>query len=283
MQSYTLQRSIVRCFILRKHGFSTSTKTLSGHSRWSKIKHDKGKEDASKTRVRTTLAKELMTASREFGADPTSNSRLALIIANAKKAGFPKASIAAAIDRGQGKSLSGATLESVIFEALFPPDISILIDCLTDSKARTQQDLREIFRGYGVNFGTTKYLFEKRGRLEFRGGKSPGQDADKYQEEVIDLMIAHEVEDVEFEDPSPDEEESTVIVWMKPEDTTSVRAAVQSQMEGFGYTVARAELVWWPKGELRVGVEEENADKLQEFIGRLEEDPAVQDVYLNAQ
>ena len=89
--------------------FSATTIPLSGHNRWSKIKHDKGKADALKNRQRSIFAQEIATASKLFGPDINSNPKLADLVTKAKKEAFPKASIEAAIARGQGKSLTGAS------------------------------------------------------------------------------------------------------------------------------------------------------------------------------
>ena len=100
--------------------FSATTIPLSGHNRWSKIKHDKGKADALKNRQRSIFAQEIATASKLFGPDINANPKLADLVTKAKKEAFPKASIEAAIARGQGKSLTGASLERLTVEGILP-------------------------------------------------------------------------------------------------------------------------------------------------------------------
>ncbi|TKA71829.1 hypothetical protein B0A49_06172, partial [Cryomyces minteri] len=150
-----------------QHGqrFSTSAPLQSGHSRWSTIKHDKGKNDAIKNKQRSIHAHEISQASKVYGPDPNINPRLAHAIATAKKSGFAKASIEAAIARGQGVSASGAKLESLTIEAILPPSVAVVIDCETDNKLRTLADVRLLIKHYEGNVTPTNYLFAKKGRI----------------------------------------------------------------------------------------------------------------------
>ena len=140
-----------------------------------------------------------------FGPDPKSNPRLALAVSSAKRAGFPKASIETAIARGQGTSASGAALEPLVIEAIFPPSVAAIIDCLTDSKLRTLQDVRLLIKNHEGSVTPTNYLFEKKGRVVFH--KKEGIGADEALEAALEVGALDVVEDEEgkvvmFTEPS---------------------------------------------------------------------------------
>ena len=253
--------------------FATSSTVFSGHNRWSKIKHDKGKVDGAKTKQRSALSKELTIASKrlshpdmfptrlwyansstEHGPDQTANPRLAGLIAAAKKVGFPKASIESAIARGQGQSLSGAALESLTVEVLLPPAIAAIIECQTDSKARTLQDLREVFKDYGATMTPTNYLFERKGRITFEASQDLDEDA--FLEQAIEAGAL----DVERG------EDGLVIVYTKPADLTSVAAAMEPAL---GLKVESSEFIWDPKEDTKVEVDSPaTEEKLTKLISR---------------
>ncbi|MCJ1472999.1 hypothetical protein MMC13_001648, partial [Lambiella insularis] len=236
---------------LAHRNLSTSLALLSGHNRWSKIKHDKGKVDEVKTRQRQSLAQELTQASRASGADPALNNRLAALIATAKKSSFPKASIDAAIARGQGKSTSGNTLENVTVEVMLPHAIAAIIECLTDSKARLLQDLREVFKSYGANMTSTSYLFEKKGKLLLKSLKDLGE------EELLEQAIGAGALDVDTR------EEGSIVVLTEPGDVTAVGCALETAL---GIEVESTGFIWAPKEDAKVEIPSEYTERLTKFI-----------------
>ena len=141
------QQSI--CSSCLSRAFSHSGILTSGHSKWATIKHDKARNDAVKTKQRSTAAKTIADASRNHGPDPRNNPQLAAAIGNAKRSGMQKASIETAVLRGQGKSASGAALESLTIEAVLPP-VALIVECDTDNKARALPEIRSILREYGA-------------------------------------------------------------------------------------------------------------------------------------
>ncbi|MCJ1340273.1 hypothetical protein MMC09_005567 [Bachmanniomyces sp. S44760] len=235
-----------------------SPTVLSGHNRWSKIKHDKGKEDAVRNKQRTILARDIVQASRgilvfeniisgysahcitDFGADPTVNSRLADVITTAKRAGFPKTSIEAAIARGQGVSMNGAALESFHVEAMIPPAIAAIIECQTDSKARTMQDVREILKQHGATITSTSYMFEKRGKIVLALG-------DSSEEAILDHAIEAGALDVEIL-----EEEGEAIIFTNPSQTKAVADAILANTK---LSIKHSDLIWHPKQDTKVEID----------------------------
>jgi transcriptional/translational regulatory protein YebC/TACO1 len=165
------------------------------------------------------------------GAEPSLNPRLGTAIANAKRGGFSKSSIEGAIARGQGRSASGAALETVTMEAIMPP-AAIMIDCETDSKARVLQDLRVIMKKYGAREGPTAYLFEKRGRSIFT--PKDGVGVDEVFDTAIDVMEG---------------EEGRIVVDTIVEDT---KVAEKQIAEGHELEIESSENVWHPNAETQV-------------------------------
>lgn len=263
---------------------STSASLQSGHSRWSTIKHDKAKNDSLKNKQRSVFAHEIANASKcplsteaaawyladsrpVFGPDPNSNPRLVTAIAQAKRGGFSKASIEAAIARGQGVSASGAKLEPVTVEAILPPQVAVVIDCQTDNKLRTLQEIRSLVKHYEGNVTPTSYLFEKKGRIIFR--KREGVGADEVLEAALEAGALDVVEDAE----------GRVVVYTETNDT---KATAETLASSLGLEVEESEIIWDPNHETKIGLEDaQAAETLSTFVERLQEDSAVQGVYMN--
>ncbi|KAI9802829.1 MAG: hypothetical protein M1833_001428 [Piccolia ochrophora] len=248
--------------------FTTSSEWWSGHNRWSKIKHDKGKNDARREKQRSALARELTQASQIFGADPRFNPRLESAITNAKQGGFPKASIESAIARGQGRTATGASLEPLTIEAMLPPSIAVVIECQTDGKARAMQDLRLIVKEHGGTATPTTYLFKKRGRIVFKNSNRSLSSDD-----VLEVAAEAGAEDVETD------EDGNIVVYTEPSDTRSTTSALGQTL---ALEVASSDIVWDPNEDTMVDLTtEESAKALDGFLEELEAHPSVQDVYTN--
>ncbi|KAL2351406.1 transcriptional regulator-domain-containing protein [Cryomyces antarcticus] len=253
-----------------QHGqrFSTSAPLQSGHSRWSTIKHDKGKNDAIKNKQRSIHAHEIAQASKLYGSDPNINPRLAHAIATAKKSGFAKASIEAAIARGQGVSASGAKLESLTIEAILPPSVAVVIDCETDNKLRTLADVRLLIKHHEGSVTPTNYLFAKRGRIVFQ--KKEGIGADEVLEGALDAGALDVTEDAE----------GKVVVYTEPNDTKATAETLSSLL---GLEAERSDIIWDPNVDTKVGLEDEQSVKdLSDFVEELQEkESSIQGVYMN--
>ncbi|KJX96105.1 duf28 domain-containing protein [Zymoseptoria brevis] len=248
--------------------FATTASLRSGHSRWSKIKHDKAKVDASKNRQRSIFAHEIATASKLFGGDPGSNPRLADLITKAKREGFAKASIEAAIARGQGRSTTGASLESVSVEGILPNNIAIIVECETDSKLRTLADVRLAIKDHGGSTTPTSYLFAKRGKITFESKQGVGQD------EILEPALEAGALDVAEDD------DKRVVVFAEPTETRAVGDAISKALD---LQIATSDIIWEANEDTKVDiVGEQAADDIHAFLDKLEEKEAsLQSVAMN--
>ena len=138
---------------------------MSGHSKWSTIKHKKGAADAKRGKIFTRILKEMTVAARLGGGDPNGNPRLRAAVAEAKANNMPKDNIERAIKRGTGE-LEGATYEEITYEGYGPGGVAIIVEALTDNTNRTTPEIRHMFEKHGGNLGTpgsVKFQFEKKG------------------------------------------------------------------------------------------------------------------------
>jgi transcriptional/translational regulatory protein YebC/TACO1 len=195
------------------------------------------------------------------------NPRLATAIANAKRGALSKTSIESAIAKGQGKSVSGAALETVIIEAMLPSSVAAIIECQTDQKARVLQDIRYIINKHGGTVTPTNYLFEKKGRIVFQKKEGIGAD------DILDEAVEAGALDVDTDD------DDQIIVDTHPSEVSDV---AQKIVMAFGFSIERSSIVHVPKPETTVSVENKDAEEVENVINLLEEDPSVQDVYINA-
>jgi YebC/PmpR family DNA-binding regulatory protein len=138
---------------------------MSGHSKWSSIKHKKGATDAKRGKLFTKLIKEITVAARMGGGDPMANPRLRSAVQTAKDENMPKDNIERAIKKGTGE-LEGVNYEEVVYEGYGPGGAAVMVESLTDNKNRTVADVRHIFSKAGGNLGENgcvSYLFDKSG------------------------------------------------------------------------------------------------------------------------
>src|SRR5256884_3670629 len=145
---------------------------MSGHSKWSSIKHKKALTDAKKGQQFTKMAREITLAAREGGGTPEGNYRLRLAIEKARDVNMPQENVKRAIQRGTGE-LGGAALEELRFEGYGPHGVAIIVDTLTDNRNRTSGDIRNLFSRAGGNLGTTgsvAWMFTRRGQLVVDAG-----------------------------------------------------------------------------------------------------------------
>ncbi|KIW51790.1 hypothetical protein PV05_10475 [Exophiala xenobiotica] len=248
--------------------FSTTPIASSGHNRWSKIKHDKAKTDARTSKLRTQLSSDIIIASRLGGPNPSFNSRLSAAIAAAKKGQLSKSSIEHAILKGQGKSPSGAALEPLLIEAMLPCGVAALIECQTDNKARTLQDIRLIVSKAGGTMTPTSFLFEKKGRIVFEEQETIG--VDEALEEAIEAGAS---------DISMDGADNKLVVETPPDAVMDVAQRLQDK---FGLRVEKAEVVYDPNEDSLVKLTAEQGEEVGKVLDALEEDPALQNLYVNA-
>ncbi len=237
---------------------------MSGHSKWSKIKRQKGATDASRGQLFTKLGREISVSVRQGGADPNGNFKLRLAIQRARDHNMPADNVERAIRRAAGGG-DGAALAEVIYEGYGPNGTAIMLDVLTDNRNRTIADLRNIFSRGGGNLGeagSVAWLFDQKGviSLEVR----PDQ-AETIALEAIDAGA----EDVRIEGGSLE-------IYTTPPALEPVRRSLEQK----GIAIASAELAMLPK--TTVQLDEKAALQTLKLLDRLEEMDDVQRVYSNA-
>ena len=237
---------------------------MSGHNKWSSIKHKKGAADAKRGKLFTKIIRELTVAARSGGGDPNSNARLRTAMIAARDANMPKDTMVNAIKRGTGELDGGVALEEVVYEGYGPGGTAVLAYVTTDNKNRAVADIRGAFTKAGGNMGESdcvSWMFDKRGLVVLEPG--PAEDA------VIEIALDAGADDV------MNEGASGFSVYTPPEKMEEVRAA----LEGKNLKVVRAEISMVPK--TMVPLDEKNAESLLGLIAKLEEMDDVQNVYSN--
>ncbi|KAL8898078.1 MAG: hypothetical protein Q9207_006882, partial [Kuettlingeria erythrocarpa] len=229
---------------------SSSPILASGHSRWSKIKHDKFKEDAVRSKERSRWAHNLQDAVKKSGGDD-SNAEVITLVTQAKKAGLPKDVIERAIAKGKGVSPSGIALETLILEAMLPPSVSLMIECQTDNKNRTLGELRLLLKDAGGTVTPTSHLFEKRGRIVL---ESEGK---VNEEEVMETVLEAGALDLELE-----QDERSLVVYTEPTQTASV---AQTLAASLGFQLKTYEIIWMARPESLVRIDGASADTHSSF------------------
>jgi YebC/PmpR family DNA-binding regulatory protein len=236
---------------------------MSGHSKWSQIKRQKGAADIKRGVLFTKMMKELMLAAKEGGANPDGNFRLRLAIERARSVNMPRENIQRAIERATGGG-DAAALESVVYEGYAPGGVSVMIEAATDNRNRTVSEIRAAFtRGGGKlgESGSVQWLFEQKGVIEI---DTKGKDVDSIQLAAIDAGA----EDVEVE---PD----LITVYTTP----TAFERVKKTLETAGIKAASAELSMRPTTSVRV--EGDAARKLLGLVETLEDLDDVIKVHAN--
>ncbi|MBN2329518.1 MAG: YebC/PmpR family DNA-binding transcriptional regulator [Candidatus Omnitrophica bacterium] len=236
---------------------------MSGHSKWSTIKHKKAKVDAQRGKVFTKIIKELTVAARMGGGDPSANPRLRTAVDNARGANMPKDTMEKAIKKGTGE-LPGVTYEECSYEGYGPGGVAVFIEIMTDNKNRTTPEIRHMFSKYGGNLGesgSVKWIFERRGQVTI---ENPELDEDALMEAAIEAGA----EDVQFD-------ESLCQIFTAPEELEAVKEALTSQNISF----SSAELTRIPKNT--VALDGKPAVTMLKLMEALEDHDDVQNVYAN--
>jgi YebC/PmpR family DNA-binding regulatory protein len=238
---------------------------VSGHSKWSSIKHKKGAADAKRGKLFSKLSRAIIVAAKEGGGDPTNNLSLQNAIEKAKSYSMPKDNIDRAIAKGSGADADDAAFETIVYEGYGPEGVAVIVEALTDNKNRTAADVRHMFAKNGGNLGATgavAWQFERTGVVVV-----PAEGVD--EDELLLVAADAGAEDVK-------QDGSVFEVTSPPESLSAVRAAI----EAAGMQVDSAELVLVPK--VTVAVEDEaKARQVMRLIDALEDNDDVQDVYAN--
>lgn len=232
---------------------------MSGHSKWSTIKRQKGVTDAKRGALFTKLGKQLAVAARG-GSDPASNSSLAMVIEKAKAANMPLNNIERSIQRAADKST--AALEEITYEGYGPGGVAILIEVATDNKNRTYPEVRLAFTKNGGNMadqGSVAFQFSRKGMIRLKGA-------------VEDLLL--QILDAGAEDA--EDSDGEVIVYTAPNNLAKVRTALQEA----GLEIIESELTFVPNSTLEIS-DKETARKVLNLMNALEDLDDVTATYTN--
>ena len=233
---------------------------MSGHNKWSTIKHRKGAQDKKRGKIFTRLIKEITVAARLGGGDPNGNPRLRTALTAARGANMPKDNIDRAIKKGTGE-LEGVTFEEVTYEGYGPDGIALLVDAVTDNTNRTVSEVRSAFSKRNGNMaapGAVAWMFEQKGRIMVPKEKST-------YDEVFEQALEAGAEDV------LDEADGWIIMTGR-EDLYSVVGLLEGLLE-----VSEAGLVQVPTNEVLVE-DVASAEKIMRLVDAMEELDDVQTV-----
>ena len=242
---------------------------MSGHSKWSTIKRQKGAADIKRGLTFTKVANAITIAAKLGGSgDPQSNPRLRVAIEEAKVVNMPKENVQRAIDRGLGR-LPGQSFEEVTYEGFGPSKVAFLIMGVTDNKLRTLQEIKNLFERSGgslAGVGSVAYMFDRVGEIRVKGKEGSSE------EEMLELI------DLGAEDVEDNVEENVQRYLVYTEGTKL--AEVSNKLTQAGYGVESQELIYKPNILVKIN-DSEMAKKVVEFVEKLEEMDDVQKVYDN--
>ncbi len=238
---------------------------MSGHSKWSNIKHRKGAQDAARGKIFTRIGKEIVIAVREGGPDINSNPRLKTVVTKAKTNNMPNDTIEKAIKKASSDKESNL-FEYITYEGYGPCGVAVLVDCLTDNKNRSVANVRHVFTKIGGNLGTAgcvSYLFEKKGQILI-------EKTDQIREDDLMMLVL----DAGAEDFAVDEEGYEVSV---PEEAFN---NVVSKLDESKIQYVEAEIKMVPKTVVEI-TDETDLEKMDKMLQMLDDDDDVQEVWHN--
>lgn len=224
---------------------------MSGHSKWSTIKRQKGANDAKKGAVFTRMANAIMIAVKEGGGDPETNFRLRLVLDQARAVNLPKDNINRAIDKALGKA-GGPALESILYEGFGPNSVAVLVEAITDNRNRTGAEVKSTMEKAGGSLGgpgAVAWMFEKKGIIEVDTGS---EDPDEFFLKVADFG-ADDVVPVDS---------GVVQVITKQQDLKKV----EEQIKSAGYNVKSSDFDFVAKNSARL----EDVEKVKSVLGLIE-------------
>jgi YebC/PmpR family DNA-binding regulatory protein len=238
---------------------------VSGHSKWSSIKHKKGAADAKRGQLFSKLSRAIIVAAKEGGPDPAGNLALQNAIEKARSYSMPKDNIDRAIAKGSGADADASNFETVVYEGYGPEGVAVLVEAVTDNRNRTASEVRHAFTKHGGNLGTTgavAWQFDRHGVVVV--------SAEGADEETLFLTAAEaRADDVGLDG-------SSYVVTTPPEELSAVRQA----LEEAGFTIESVELAMVPKTTVSVS-DESTARRIMGLVEGLEDTEDVQDVYAN--
>jgi len=238
---------------------------MSGHSKWSTIKHRKAAQDAKRGKAFTKLIKELTIAARMGGSELDANPRLRTAVANAKSQSMPKDNIDRAIKKGAGE-LDGAIYEEIIYEGYGPHNVAIIVEVMTDNRNRTIASVRHAFSKCNGNLGSAnsvQYMFDRMGSIMI--------EKTVIEEDLLtDLILEAGADDIITENPDAFQ------IITSPADFDTVR----SYLEEKEVTMLSAEVIWNPQNRVEID-DSKKAEHVIKLIDILEDDEDVNSVHSN--
>jgi YebC/PmpR family DNA-binding regulatory protein len=236
---------------------------LSGHSKWSSIKHKKGATDAKRGKIFSRLIKEITVAARMGGGDLSSNARLRTAISSAKAQNMPKDNIERAIKRGTGE-LEGVSYDELVYEGYGPAGVAIMVEILTDNKNRAVAEVRHIFSKHNGNLGETgcvSWLFDKRGYMTI-------DKSTISEDSLIELALEAGADDVK-------DEGDVFGVYTDLTEFDNVKEALEKSGVKFSF----AEVTMIPQNTIKL--EGKQAEQMLKLLDKLEDSDDIQNVYAN--
>ena len=237
---------------------------MSGHSKWSTIKHKKAALDAKRGKVFTKVIKELMVAAKSGGSDPDSNPRLRQAISTAKACNMPGDTMTRAIQKGAGE-LEGVNYEEISYEGYGPGGVAIMMDIMTDNKNRTVAEIRHLMSKYQGNLGengSVSWMFEKLGQITLSGNSN--------EEEAFNEALELGANDFNAL-------ESTFLISSSPNETVNIAEAMDEK----GYEVISSGVEMVPKNMTKVSGDQ--LKTLLSLLNLLEEHDDIQNIYSNVE
>ena len=237
---------------------------MSGHSKWSTIKHKKGATDAKRGKIFTKLIKEITVAARMGGGDAETNPRLRSALISARTQNMPKDTYERAIKKGTGE-LEGVNYEELVYEGYGPGGVAVLVECLTDNRNRTIAEVRNVFNKAGGNVGTdgcVAWMFDKKGLISISK-----EDSD--EETLMEVALDAGAEDIK-------EETDSFEIITDPSDFDAVKEAIDAA----GIKYEEAEITMIPQNMTKV--EGKEAEQMINFMDALDDCDDVQKFYSNA-
>lgn len=237
---------------------------MSGHSKWSTIKHKKAKEDSKRGKVFTKLVREITVAAKEGGGEPSGNPRLRLILDKAKEVNMPQENIARAIKKGTGELGDGSSYEAFTYEGYGPSGVAVMVETLSDNKNRTVSDLRHLFTKSGgrlAESGSVAWMFGHEGVIQAVCSLS--------EDELLEKLFEYDIRDIHVGD-------GFATITCKSQDLDSIKKAVQQ----LGMKVESAQLEWVAKNPVTIP-DKSHEENICKFLESLDDLDDVQNVFAN--
>lgn len=239
---------------------------MSGHSKFSNIKHKKEKADAARGKIFTVIGHELAIAVKQGGPDPNNNSKLRDVIAKARANNMPNDTIEKGIKKAAG-DIDSVNFEELVYEGFGPSGVAIMVRALTDNKNRTGGNVRSAFTKGNGNLGSqgsVSYMFKEKGQIII-----DKEECDKSSDELMELALENGASDF-------NEEEDSYEILTEPNDFSTCREA----LEKAGISMVEADVTMIPENYVSV-TDEEAVFGLRKTLGLLDEDEDVKAYYTN--